>query len=102
MCNPTRTRVIQLYKQLIFLGRQYPKEPESMTSKIHNVFMRNAGETDPEKIDELIEKGNYILKELEALYYLKKYRTLKRRYYDTNEAQPSTSYLKKAMNEENM
>ncbi len=28
-----------------------------------------------------IEKGDYIIKELEALYMLKKYRTLKRRYY---------------------
>ena len=26
-------------------------------------------------------KGDYIIKELEALYMLKKYRTLKRRYY---------------------
>ena len=101
MCNPsTRTTVIQLYKQLIYLGRQYPKEPEVMTAKIHNVFMRNAGETDPKKVKELVEKGHYIVKELEALYYLKKYRTLKRRYYDTDEPQVSTPHLKKAMEED--
>ena len=102
MSNPTtRSRVIQLYKQLIYLGREYPKEPEKMTINIHNVFMRNAGETDPKKIEDLIEKGNYIVKELEALYYLKKYRTLKRRYYDTNEsAQQATPHLKIAMKEE--
>ena len=28
-----------------------------------------------------IDQGEYIVKELEALYMLKKYRTLKRRYY---------------------
>ena len=100
MIHPaTKTRVIQLYKQLIYLGREYPKDPEVMTSKIHDVFMRNAGETDPLKIEELIDKGNYIVKELEALYYLKKYRTLKRRYYDTNESQILTPYLDKAIEE---
>ena len=71
-----------------------------MTAKIHNVFMKNAGETDPMKVKELVEKGNYIVKELEALYYLKKYRTLKRRYYDTEEHQISTPHLNKAMKED--
>jgi hypothetical protein len=42
-------------------------------------------ENDPEKIEQLIGHGNYICKELEALYMLKKYRTLKRRYYDTED-----------------
>ena len=31
--------------------------------------------------EEWIAKGDYIVRELEALYMLKKYRTLKRRYY---------------------
>jgi hypothetical protein len=35
----------------------------------------------PAEVESWIEKGNYIIKELEALYMLKKYRTLKRRYY---------------------
>jgi hypothetical protein len=62
--------------------------------------MRNAGETDPKKIEDLIDKGNYIVKELEALYYLRKYRTLKRRYYETNDStQLATPHLKKAMND---
>lgn len=101
MCNiATRSKVIQLYKQLIYLGRQYPNQPEVMTSKIHDVFMRNAAERDPQKIEELVAKGNYIVKELEALYYLKKYRTLKRRYYDSNESPVSTPILNKTMKEE--
>jgi hypothetical protein len=29
----------------------------------------------------MIKKGEYVIKEIEALYMLKKYRTLKRRYY---------------------
>jgi len=40
---------------------------------------------DPEKIKELIERGKFVMKELEALYFLRKYRAMKQRYYsDTN------------------
>uniref|UniRef100_A0A915C9J9 Complex 1 LYR protein domain-containing protein n=1 Tax=Parascaris univalens TaxID=6257 RepID=A0A915C9J9_PARUN len=46
-----------------------------------NAFWRNRNETDPEKIKTLIAKGDFIVKELETLYYLRKYRTLKQRYY---------------------
>lgn len=44
--------------------------------------MKNKDVTDTAEIEMLIARGNYIVKELEALYMLKKYRTLKRRYYD--------------------
>ena len=43
--------------------------------------MKNKDETDPEKITILIARGEYVIKELEALYMLRKYRTLKKRYY---------------------
>ena len=42
--------------------------------------MKNKDVSDPEKIKKLIERGNYVVKELQALYMLKKYRTLKNRY----------------------
>ena len=50
--------------------------------RIHDAFMRNKDLTDPEQIQQCLEKGDYIVKELEALYMLRKYRTLKSRYYD--------------------
>lgn len=46
--------------------------------------MKNKDITDPEKVENMIAHGQYIVKELEALYMLKKYRTLKRRYYSDN------------------
>lgn len=58
--------------------------------------MKNRDETDPGKVQEHVAKGEYIVKELEALYMLKKYRTLKRRYYDTEE-QSTTPTLDKMM-----
>lgn len=43
--------------------------------------MKHKNETDPEKIKMLIARGEYVIKEVEALYMLRKYRTLKQRYY---------------------
>ena len=43
--------------------------------------MKNKDVTDPKQIQQLIDGGNYVVKELEALYMLRKYRTLKKRYY---------------------
>lgn len=45
-------------------------------------FARNKDETDPEKIEEMIARGQYVAKEIETLYALKKYRAMKKRYYD--------------------
>lgn len=44
--------------------------------------MANKSETDPIKIKRLIARGDYVAKELEALYHIKKYRAMKKRYYD--------------------
>ncbi|KAK9869933.1 hypothetical protein WA026_006031 [Henosepilachna vigintioctopunctata] len=77
-----KARIIELYKKLLHLGRDYPSGYEFFRVRLHNSFMRNSKETDPEKIEKMIDHGHYIAKELEALYMMKKYRTLKRRYYD--------------------
>jgi hypothetical protein len=37
----------------------------------------------------LVARGEFVIKEIEALYKLKKYRTLKRNYYD----KPDDDYL---------
>ena len=49
--------------------------------KLKNAFMKNRDETDPEKIKMCIARGEFVIKEIEALYMLRKYRTLKKRYY---------------------
>merc|ERR1711879_490222 len=79
-----RSRVIQLYKNLLYLGREYPQGYDYFRGKCHAAFMRNKGLEGPQ-VEEWLAKGDYIIKELEALYMLKKYRTLKRRYYKEEE-----------------
>lgn len=66
------------------LGKDWPSGYNLFRIGLHKAFLKNKDVTDPEKVEKLISHGNYIIKELEALYMLKKYRTLKRRYYNDN------------------
>ena len=69
---------------MLFMGREWPQGYQVFRQRAKNIFLRNSTETDPEKIRKSIDLGNYVLKEIEALYKLKKYRTLKRRYYNNS------------------
>ncbi|KAF7402677.1 hypothetical protein HZH66_004944 [Vespula vulgaris] len=75
-----KSKVIQLYKTLLYMGHDYPKGYEYFRTRLRKAFNKNKEERNPEKIDKMIEHGNYVIKELEALYMLRKYRTLKNRY----------------------
>ncbi|XP_060530554.1 electron transfer flavoprotein regulatory factor 1 [Cylas formicarius] len=77
-----RSQVISLYKTLLYLGREYPSGYDFFRKRLHNAFLKNKDVKDPDKIEKMIAHGQYIVRELEALYKLKKYRTLKRRYYN--------------------
>ena len=74
-----------LSSQLLYMGRDYPLGYQYFRDKCNASFNKNRHENDPEKVDMLLKKGDYVLAELEALYKLKKYRTLKRRYYSNNQ-----------------
>ncbi|KAK3930323.1 Electron transfer flavoprotein regulatory factor 1 [Frankliniella fusca] len=90
-----RSEVIKLYKTLIYLGREYPLGWDYFRPRLKTAFMKNKDVTDPEKINQLIARGQYVVKEIETLYMLRKYRTLKKRYYsDENEAVISEIYKK--------
>lgn len=52
-----RKRVIELYKHLQYLGREYPVNPEKFRATCKKVFLNNSKETNSEKIDEMIAKG---------------------------------------------
>jgi hypothetical protein len=49
---------------------------------LRKAFLGNAHVTDPQHIERLVERGHFVAKEIEALYKLKKYRSLKKSYYD--------------------
>lgn len=66
------------------MGKDWPKGYNFFRTRLHAAFIKNKDESDPEKIEKMIAHGEYVKKEIEALYMLKKYRTLKRRYYTNN------------------
>ncbi|XP_006875094.1 PREDICTED: LYR motif-containing protein 5-like [Chrysochloris asiatica] len=81
MANSLRGEVLNLYKNLLYLGRAYPKGAGYFKRHLKNVFLKNKDVKDPEKIKELIERGKFVMKELEALYFLRKYKAMEQRYY---------------------
>ncbi|CAI5635660.1 LYR motif-containing protein 5A [Oreochromis niloticus] len=82
MANPLKTEVIRLYKNLLYLGREYPQGAAYFRQRLKSAFMKNKDVTDPEKIKQLVARGDHVIKELEALYFLRKYRAMKKRYYE--------------------
>ena len=68
--------------QLLYLGREYPGGPDWFRTRLHAAFIKNKDVTEEEQIRALIARGEFVVKEIEALYMLRKYRTLKKRYYD--------------------
>jgi hypothetical protein len=81
------SRVIRLYLNMLWTARDiYPnKTMQEKRDQIKRAFLRNAGLTDEKDILKAVERGEYVLKEMEALVSLSKYRTLKRRYDTNNE-----------------
>ncbi|XP_068611405.1 LYR motif-containing protein 5A [Brachionichthys hirsutus] len=85
MANPAKSEVIRLYKTLLYIGRDYPKGSAYFRERLKAAFIKNRDETDPEKIKHLVARGDFVIKELEALYFLRKYRAMKKRYYEQEE-----------------
>lgn len=83
-CNNDYTLLWLLiyFLQLLYLGREYPKGTTYFRERLKAAFMKNKDVTDPEKIQKLIDRGEFVIKELEALYFLRKYRAMKKRYYE--------------------
>ncbi|KAI6386314.1 hypothetical protein MCOR23_011414 [Pyricularia oryzae] len=80
--NPElRRQVIAIYKELLNLGKDYPQGGLAyFRPRLHKAFMSNAHLRDEDKIREGIARAEFVQKEIEALYYLKRYRTLNKRY----------------------
>lgn len=66
---------------MLHLGKDWPQGFDLFRTRLHRAFIKNKDVQDPDKIEQMIKHGNFVIKEIETLYMLKKYRTLKRRYY---------------------
>lgn len=78
---PPPLTVKQVYKNLLHLGKDFPKGYEYFRDRCKSAFLKNRDVADAHQVEVLLARAVYVTKELEALYMLKKYRTLKKRYY---------------------
>lgn len=79
--NPElRRQVINVYKELLEMGKWYPLGFDYFKPRLHKAFASQAHLKDEGEIRKGIERAEYVKKEIEALYYLKKYRSMKQRY----------------------
>ncbi|KAI0118964.1 hypothetical protein F4814DRAFT_222283 [Daldinia grandis] len=79
--NPVlRHAAISIYKELLHRGRDYPKGYDYFRHQLHEAFWANASLRDEGEIKKAIGKARHAKKELEALYSLKRYRVLEKRY----------------------
>ncbi|ODV78359.1 uncharacterized protein CANTADRAFT_53237 [Suhomyces tanzawaensis NRRL Y-17324] len=75
-------RVRNLYRNLLYMGRDYPVQSGGY-GKFRQVLKKSFQSTRAENEQDMaaaLEKGEYVTKELEALYFLSRYRDLKRKY----------------------
>ncbi|KAK9237957.1 hypothetical protein V1525DRAFT_376007 [Lipomyces kononenkoae] len=77
-----RYKVIRQFKQLLLMGREYPRGYRYFRDNLHAGFKKNAGLTDVKEIEQKLKFAEHIEREIAALYSLRKYRAMKQRYYD--------------------
>uniref|UniRef100_A0A8C4QDA9 Complex 1 LYR protein domain-containing protein n=1 Tax=Eptatretus burgeri TaxID=7764 RepID=A0A8C4QDA9_EPTBU len=70
--------------QLLFMGRDYPAGEALFKERLRHAFRKNMHVSDPNEIRKLIARGNYMARELQALYHVRKYRAMKSRYYNND------------------
>ena len=71
---------------MLYYGRDYPAGYDYFRHRLKKAFVKNSLLSSPSDIEKQLDIGNFVIKELDALYKLIKYRYLKRNYYDTVEA----------------
>ncbi|KAK2789520.1 hypothetical protein FQN52_006048 [Onygenales sp. PD_12] len=68
MTTPSlRHQVVNIYKELLYLGREYPLGYQFFRDRLHRAFASQAHITDEEQIVNGIRRAEYVKKEIEAL-----------------------------------
>lgn len=83
MSSSLSHRVKLLYKNFLHYGKDWPGRggQDEFRQRLKAAFLKNKDVTSDQEIEKLIGRGEYVLKEIDALYRLKKYRAMKRNYY---------------------
>lgn len=74
--------VRDLYKRFMLVGRDYPGGLDVVRKKAKEAFRANAHLSDDVEIKRAVARGRWMVRELQGIIKLKKYREMKKRYYD--------------------
>ena len=76
--------VRDLYRRLLWVGKDYPKGLPFVRTKAKEAFFKHAAVTEEEELFRLVATGRWWVKELIGLVQLRKYRALRRAYGDAS------------------
>ena len=65
-------------------AKDYPLGYTYFRNRLRTAFLKNREVTDPAAVQALIARGEFVAREIEALLHLRKYRSLKKSYYDSD------------------
>ena len=88
--------VRNLYKRFILVGRDYPHPDgiDFVRRRVKKAFREHKDVEDQYELRKRVHIGRYVIKELIAVVQIKKYRTMKKRYYEREtEVHPTTKAL---------
>ena len=74
------SRVRNLYKRILIVGRDYPAGLARVRQRAKEEFFKRANIADGLELNRAIHYGRYMVKEMTGVIQLKKYRTLRQRY----------------------
>lgn len=78
-----RADVLALYRRMLLACRRYPEDYDVSRERLKRAFMKNREVEGEEAIRACVERGYFVVKEIEGMAALHKYRTMRKRYQKT-------------------
>jgi hypothetical protein len=78
---PVFNGIVFIFK-FLYYGIDYPQGYQYFRKRLKTSFVKNIHVQDENEIEMLIDRGKFVIKEIDALYKLKKYRAMRKNYYD--------------------
>ena len=80
-----RDIVRDLYKRFLLAGRHYPQGIDHVRERAKDAFFKNRGLDEEVAVLKAVAKGRYMVRELDAISKLHKYRAMNKRYSKAEE-----------------
>ena len=71
-----------LYRRILTVGRDYPTGLDAVRRKAKAEFAKNSDLNDGLELRRAVSYGRYMVREMQGVVMLKKYRAMKQRYAD--------------------